>query len=304
MELRQLKYFLKTASTLNFSEAARAMCVTQSTLSQQIKQLEDEFGVRLFERNSHGVSLTESGEELLPYAEKAIHSSETCSQLIEDLKNLDAGTLNIGVTYSFSPILTETLFTFIKKYPGVKLGISYQPMEELMEKLQHCEVDFVLAFKPHSHRFADIESHTLFDNHLAVIVSEGHPLANRDTISLQELQRYDLALPAKGMQARNSFEWLVKDSLLEFKVNAELNSINILFQLIRQSAMVTVLSEATIYGEIGLKAVKIDVPDIENSMEGCVHVLKDSYMKNSARTFIKMLCDTDSVKLRAMDWIS
>ncbi len=304
MELRQLKYFLKTAETLNFSEAARVLCITQSTLSQQIKQLEDEFNVRLFERSSHGVTLTESGEELYPYAENAIHSAETCSQLIEDLKNLSTGSLSIGVTYSFSPILTETLFQFIRKFPRVKLNIHYSPMEELMVKLQHHEVDFVLAFKPHGRRFADIESHTLFKNHLSVIVSDNHPLAQRPIISLKELQNYDLALPAKGMQARNAFEWLIKDSQLEFKANVELNSVNILFQLIRQGTMATVLSEAIIYGEIGLKSIPIDVPGNENTMEACVHVLRNRYIKTSARTFITMLCNTDSVKLRAMDWIS
>ena len=118
------------------------------------------------------------------------------------------------------------------------------------------------------------------------------------------MQNYDLALPAKGMQARNAFEWLIKDSQLEFKANVELNSVNILFQLIRQGTMATVLSEAIIYGEIGLKSIPIDVPGNENTMEACVHVLRNRYIKTSARTFITMLCNTDSVKLRAMDWIS
>ncbi len=304
MELRQLKYFLQTAQTLNFSEAARELCITQSTLSQQIKQLEDEFGVRLFERTSHGATLTESGEELIPYADKVLHSAQTCTQLIEDLRNLATGTLSIGVTYSFSPILTETLLLFARQYPKVKLNVVYLPMEELMDRLQRREVDLVLAFKPHGHRFYNIDSHTLFNTYLSVIVGEGHSLAGRESITLQELQRYTLALPAHGMQARNSFEWLVKDSLLDFKANVELNSISLLFKLVREGNIATVLNEAIIFGEMGLKAVSIDVPCGEKSMEGCVHVLKDSYMKNSARTFIKMLCETESTKLRAMEWIS
>ena len=65
MELRQLKYFVKTAETLNFSEAARALFITQSTLSQQIRCLEQELGVELLQRDSHSVALTESGEHLL-----------------------------------------------------------------------------------------------------------------------------------------------------------------------------------------------------------------------------------------------
>ena len=66
MELRQLRYFVKTAETLNFSEASRALFITQSTLSQQIKQLELEIGAPLFMRDSRTVQLTEAGSELLP----------------------------------------------------------------------------------------------------------------------------------------------------------------------------------------------------------------------------------------------
>lgn len=68
MELRQLRTFIKIAETLNFSEASKALNATQSTLSQQIKQLEEEFKTKLFNRNSHSVSLTEAGAELLPFA--------------------------------------------------------------------------------------------------------------------------------------------------------------------------------------------------------------------------------------------
>ena len=70
MELRQIKYFVKAAELLNFSDAARALNVAQSTLSQQVKQLEDELGIQLFERHAHAISLTEAGQELLPYARR------------------------------------------------------------------------------------------------------------------------------------------------------------------------------------------------------------------------------------------
>ena len=76
MELRQLKYFIKVAETLNFSEAAKLSCVTQSTLSQQIKQLENELGSQLLVRSSHNVALTEAGAELLPYARRTLHEAE------------------------------------------------------------------------------------------------------------------------------------------------------------------------------------------------------------------------------------
>lgn len=162
MELRQLKYFVKTAELLNFSEAARNLYITQSTLSQQIKQLEAELGTQLFERNTHGVVLTESGEELLPYARKTLHTADSCVEHIRDIKNVVTGSLNIGVTYTFSPILTETLLSFMKLYPNVKLNIFYKTMEELMAMLDKRDLDFVLAFKPTgTAQYARISSHIL-----------------------------------------------------------------------------------------------------------------------------------------------
>ena len=109
MELRQLRSFIKLAEKLNFSAASRELCLTQSTLSQQIKTLEDEFGAMLFIRNSHSVALTEAGMELLPFARKTVADAEECRQRIIDLQEMLVGELNIGVTYSFSPILTEKI---------------------------------------------------------------------------------------------------------------------------------------------------------------------------------------------------
>ncbi|MFG6424428.1 MAG: LysR family transcriptional regulator, partial [Paramuribaculum sp.] len=90
MELRQLKYFIGTAETLSFSEAARNLNVTQSTLSQQIKQLENEIGAQLFHRSSHSVALTEAGSEMLPYARQTIESAEMCMNRIADINDINA----------------------------------------------------------------------------------------------------------------------------------------------------------------------------------------------------------------------
>lgn len=184
MELRQLRYFVKVAEVLNFSEAARAMCVTQSTLSQQIKQLEDELGELLLMRSSHNVALTEAGKTILESAKRAIYDAELCKERINDLNRLSTGMLNIGVTYSFSPILTETISTFMKSYPKIKLNVLYKPMGELMEALKERTVDFVLAFKP-SKEIEGIESHILFQNYLSAVVGKGHPLAGMKRVSLQ-----------------------------------------------------------------------------------------------------------------------
>lgn len=299
MELRQLRYFIKAAETLNFSDAAKALNIAQSSLSQQIKQLEDDLNVKLFLRNSHYIRLTEAGEMMLPFALRTIHDAETCIDRIHDLQKLLTGTLNIGVTHSFSPILTETVISFMKMYPHIKLNIIYKPMGDLMELLAKRELDFILAFKP-THPVADVESHILFQNSLCAVVSATHPLASYDKVSLVELSKYNLALPSKGLQARNAFDNIVSD-YNQFRICIELNEVNILLKLIRQTHLVTVLAEDSIYNERDVKAIPLNVPD--NEMAGCVHVLKDTYHKQSMKEFVRMLSESLSVKSRQNSWI-
>ena len=295
MEIRHLKYFVKIAETLNFSEAAKALYITQSTLSQQIRQLEQEVDAQLFERNNHNVRLTEAGEELLPYARQTLKASQACLDRIQDLQQMLTGTLNIGVTFSFSPILTEALFAFIKLYPKVKINIFYKPMAELMKMLEHDEVDFALTFRPIEQN-KEIESHFLFNNHLAVIVREDHPLAHKESVSIAELEQYDLVLPAKGLQARNAFDVMCGEGNYNLRVRVELNDVNVLLKLVKQSGMITILSETTIYNGEGFKSIPIDLKIKE--MEGCIHIKKNVYQKRSAKEFIFLLGKSNAVRER------
>ncbi len=292
MEIRQLKYFLKVAETLNFSEAARKLYVTQSTLSQQISHLEQEIGLPLFERNSHEVSLTEAGKELQPYAQATVSSSEACMDHMNDLKKMLTGELNIGVTFSFSNIMSETLQSFLHAYPNVKLNIQYRTMQELIDSLKRRELDLVLAFKPLKSDKC-IDSRSIFTNRLAAIVNSSHPLGKCSSVKLSELERYSLILPSKGLQARNAFDNLTEDKDLDFRIKMEVNNVDIILGMVRRSNFVTVLSESTVAYVDGLKAVPIDI--VGNEMDGCIHLLKDAYMKNSAQEFIRLLSQSTSI---------
>lgn len=299
MELRQLRYFAKAAETLNFSDAAKSLNIAQSSLSQQIKQLEDELGTLLFIRNCHSIRLTESGEVMLPFALRTIREAESCADRIHDLRKLLTGTLNIGVTHSFSPILTESVISFMKMYPGIKLNIVYKQMNELMESLAKRDIDFVLAFKPIK-ALPDVESHILFQNSLSAIVGNNHPLASNERVSVSELEKYELALPSKGLQARNAFDSIVSD-YNNFRIRIELNDVNALLKLVRQTSLVTVLAEDSIYDVSGVKAIPIDFHN--NLMEGCVHILKGVYRKHSIQEFIRILTESIAVKRLQNNWI-
>ena len=292
MELRQLRYFLKVAELLNFSEASKALFVTQSTLSQQIKQLETELDTTLFERNSHEVTLTEAGQKLVRYAQKVVVDADICQQKMTDLKSLLTGELNIGVTFTFSPLLTETVLEFMERYPDVRLNIIYKTMAELMDMLQRHEVDFVLAFKP-TEKNERVESYLLFNNNLVAVMSSTHPFAKRKSISLEDLKTCQIAMPACGLQARNAFDDMIESSANNIKTRLEINDINILLKLIRQSKLVTVLAEATIHNEEGLVGIPLEMHN--DDMEGCIHMLKNAYIKNSAREFYRLLSQSRTI---------
>ena len=289
MELRQLKYFLMVAKTLSFSEAAKRLYITQGTLSQQIKQLEDELGFQLFSRTSHSVALTEAGEELLPAAKQTVEDSNICRRKMNDLRGALTGSLSIGVTHSFSILLGGTIREFMKKYPGVVLKIYYKTATELMEMLQDGDIDFFLAFKP-AQLGEDIEAETLFSSRLSVVMRKNHPLASKKEISLEDLKSQGIALPGSGLQARKNFERFVNLDTRDLDVRVELNEPIIILDVLQSSDMVSILSSFAIYYRSDLVAIPIE--GVSRIMEGCVHQLKNGYKKKAANVFLDMLRDS------------
>ncbi len=298
MELRQLKYFVKSAEYLNFSVAAKHLYITQSTLSQQIKQLEFELGFELFLRNSRHISLTEAGEEFLPFARKTILDAEDGVQRLHDLQHVKTGTLRVGVTYSLSTVLTEGVISFMKEFPGIKLEIYYKTVDELLQLLREHKVDFILSYKPLCDA-PDIDSMPMFENSLALVVSNEHRLAVREKITLGELANIPLVLPSKGLQARTMLDKLLDGRNIALVSNLELNETNILLQVVSTGSYATILSASAVFGKRRFKAIPLDEPG--NVMQASLLRLKGAYQKNAAKEFIKILLDTEAVKRRLIN---
>ena len=297
MELRQLKYFVMSAEYLNFSEAAKHLFITQSTLSQQIKQLEFELGFPLFLRNSRHIVLTEAGEEFLPFARKTIRDAEDGVQRLYDLQNVKAGTLRVGVTYSLSSVLTEGLLSFMRQYPNVKLEICYETVNRLLELLKARKLDFVLSYKPLVDT-PEIDTISLFENSLSAVVSSTHAMASMKGITLEELCGYPLVLPSKELQARMMLDRLMQGKGFTLASQVELNETNILLQMVATGNYITVLSALAVFGNSRFKAVPLKEPG--NRMVASMLTLKGAYQKASAKEFISILLDTDAVKRRAV----
>ncbi len=298
MELRQLRYFVKVAELKNFSGAAKALNITQSTLSQQIRQLEQELGVELLIRDSRHVQLNDMGQAFLPSAQRTLAEATACVDRIHDVRQLHSGVLNVGSTFTFSILLEDTVLSFNKKYPNIKLNICCYSMEELMEKLKKGEIDVALSYKP-SENYEDIDSHILFDNHLCVIMKKDHPLANQKTLRFQDLENWKFALPAKGLQARNAFDRIVNGQSYHLDVSIEVNDADILLDLVAESDLLTTLSFATSRHNERVTAVPLDYPD--TGMEGCFHVRRDTYMKYATKEFLRMLCENKVYDITLMN---
>lgn len=298
MELRQLKYFVKVAELSSFSEASKMLNITQSTLSQQVKQLEDELDATLFIRDNRHVCLTDVGQAFLPTAKKTLSQADTSIDLIKNVKGLVTGTLNIGTTYTFSPILGEMVVAFSRLYPGIHINISCHPVDVLMQMLDRQELDIVFSYRP-LEEYERIESYTLFYNRLSAVMADSHPLASRKSLYLSDLVHCSLALPAVGMQARNVFDAITMRSSEQYNIQIEVNEISMLLDLVATSHMVTLLSHATIKRQRGL--VSIPIEDSGCRMDGCYHIKSGVYMKCAACEFIRIINENKGLSIRKLD---
>ena len=277
---------MMVAQTGSFSQAAKELFISQSTLSQQIQQLENEVGVKLLERNTRKVTLSEYGQEFLPYAKNLIYDAEACLGSIMDVRNMATGKLVIGVTYTFSSVMVDVLKEFIRDYPGIRLSIRTALMEELMDMLERNEIDLALSYDP-GHKYDNIESTELFRSGICVIARDTHPLAQKVSISLEELSRLKLALPVSGMQARDKFDSVLAEKGIKMNVAVEVNDMQILQKLVRDTELVTVFSRNAIKNSVGLKALEIE--NIQGETVGCCHTIKGRYKSIAAREFIRRL---------------
>lgn len=298
MELRQLRYFLKVAELSSFSEASRVLNITQSTLSQQIRQLEGELGVDLLVRDTHHVHLTDVGAAFMPYAQRTVNDAQTCITRIKDVQELNIGELNIGSTYTFSPLLNEAILAFMKQFPGVKINVICKSMEELMDLLEKQKIDIALSYKP-TKSYPNIESHNLFENRLAVVVSDTHPLASMQSVRWADLEKCQMALPSKGLQARNAFDRIMEGLDYHFDVRIEVDDISVLLNLVRCSRLVTLLSQATVHRHTGLVSIPINQKGCD--MEGSFHIYRDAYIKRTTKEFMRILCENKSFGMAMMD---
>lgn len=286
MELRQLKYFSKAAELENFTEAARALFITQSTLSQQIKQLEDELRLPLFDRIAKRVRLTEAGKAFLPYALKTLKDSEDGRDILRDLMDLKTGTLSIGVTYGLINLLSRAVADFNEKYSEIKLLINFGTTQELLRNLEEGKLDLMLSFydEPDNER---ITTDYLFSSQLSLIAHRDHPVAAKKYVKLKDLPDLPLILPSPGYSIRSYLDLVMQKHDLSPSFSMEVNDIHTLLQFVQTSRWVTVLMNSTILHHTELKAVTIIGADMQR--RASITWPKGAYRKKSACSLTDLL---------------
>lgn len=291
MELRQLNYFIKAAECLNFTEAAHKVFISQSAISQQIKLLEQELEMSLFNRIGKRIELTEAGTLFLIHARHTLKNAENAKQQIVDLQNLRTGTLYIGVTYGLTALFTETLILFSKKFPLIQIKVFFGTSEELIEKLTLGILDFILSF----HGNMDCESISsipLFESYLTLVVHESHALASRKQIELEELKDIKLVVPDAGFTSRKVLDIAFSINKLQYLYQIELNHIPTLIHLIETGQWATVLTNSTMQHIPTLMAIPINKKKL--ILGSAIMFLKSNYQKKAAKIFFDLLLKSKS----------
>ncbi len=194
MELRHLHYFMAVAEELHFGRAARRLHISQPPLSQQIRELEQELGVRLFERTSRSVRLTEAGSVFYQQAGQVFTQLERAVSLAQAVERGESGRLRVGFC---APAMEGTLpfglREFGKRYPDVRLELLEARTPELLDALRRERIDvgFVRLYREQPD---GLESELFFREPYLLAVPEGHRLDGAESVGLAQLDGEPLLL--------------------------------------------------------------------------------------------------------------
>ncbi len=197
MNLRDLKYIIAVAETRHFGRAAERCFVSQPTLSGQIKKLEQELGVAIFERSNRAVTVTPIGESILQHARTIMEQADSIEQLAQAHRDPLAGPLRVGAIPTLSPYLVPLILLPLKKtYPQMRLVLSEETTDELLQRLENHEIDAALLATPVDETEFGVIA--LFDEPFWIAHPADHPFYLKDKITRADLKKTRLLLLAEG----------------------------------------------------------------------------------------------------------
>ena len=240
MEIRNLNAFLRVAALRNFTQAAKELGYAQSNISAQIAQLEQELGVPLFNRIGRRVSLTQFGEELLPYAQELCSTAVKIENLQKSEESL-GGTVRFGMTDSISELFLEDSFISChKRFPHVRFEIVLDTTARLLDRLRRGELDAACVITDP----LPAAEWTIWKEIPVPIVAVANPalaISGKKSVSMNELAEQKLVLMEADAPYTVQFEWELLRQHLDYNPVFRLQSAQTALRMVMRGGFVTVL---------------------------------------------------------------
>tara|TARA_B110001450_G_C17639250_1_gene488622 strand:- start:292 stop:1227 length:936 start_codon:yes stop_codon:yes gene_type:complete len=263
--LQQLDYVNAIAITKNFKVAAEEILfISQPALSNQIKKLERDLGILIFDRSNKKVTLTESGQLFLEYAKRIIAMSEETTRALRDLKLGERGTLTIGASQTIGTyLMPRILALFAKQYPQIHLNVQVYSTRAISQNLVNRQIDIAVVGGDIPPQFKNqIETEEFLEDELVLIISTSHPFAsvNENIIEKEHLYHLNFISLDLNSTIKNFIETTLFQNGIdacEFKTIMQLNSIEAIKTAVSLGLGVAFVSVSAIEQELLLKKVKI-----------------------------------------------
>jgi len=280
MRYVQLRAFHYVAISGGFSRAAEELFLTQPAISDQVRKLEEEYDILLFNRQRKQVTLTPAGEKLLTITRRMFDTESQALELLSESRALRAGTLRIVADAAHH--LLHIMGEFRKKYPGVKVTIHAGNTETVVENLFSYEADIgVLGAIPAGREFETIR---LNSTPIIAFVAADHPLAARASLTFRELADLPLVMRERGSRTRKKLEDGASAVGVELKFAIEAEGREAVREIVASGAGVGFVSEAEFGNDVRLAKIAIDGPPM--LMEEALICLKERSQAKTMRAFL------------------
>lgn len=258
MENFRLKVFRVVARHLNFSRAAEELLLTQPAVTQQIKALEDEYGVPLFDRSGGRIALTAAGQALLPYAEKLKSIADEAYEAVSSAAGTHAGSLHLGASQTIGQYLLPNLVAaFLRENPRISVTAISGNTDEMLEALAAHRIQLALIEGPALRK--DIHLEPFMEDEMVLVVPASHEWAERE-IDLRTLATQPLLIREYGSGSRRVVEAALAKAGLKAKdlnTTMELDSTEGLLNGVEAGLGVTFVSRWAARNQLALGAVRL-----------------------------------------------
>jgi DNA-binding transcriptional LysR family regulator len=257
--LRQLKVFEAVARHLSFSRAAEELHLTQPAVSTQVKKLEENAGLPLFEQLGKKIHLTPAGSEMLHSGRAIIQQFKELEDAMTQFKGVSGGQLNVAVISAGDYFFPRLLVEFAGRHSGVTLNFGVCNREELLDQLAGNQTDLAIMVRPPLDM--DTVSEPFAPHPYVIVAPPGHPLAARRRIPISRLAREPFIVREKGSDTWNSMQDAFGEHLGEINIAMEIKSTETIKQAVMAGMGLTFLSAHTLGRE--LQAGSLAVLDVQ-----------------------------------------